>query len=141
MTEEPARTVVSKDGKEMVSITSGEFLMGDSKTPTQVEGFRIDRYPVTNAEYEKFCQETGYTKPPPWYNTGTYPEGKADHPVVQITWKDATSYVEWAGKRLPTEAEWEKAARGTDGREWPWGDEFDLIFAIPLQMWWLSSIY
>lgn len=122
---EPERVIVGKDGKEMVYIPPGEFLMGDGKKPTRADGFYIDRYPVTNAEYARFCQETGHATPPPWYNTGTYPEGKADHPVVQVTWKDAAAYAQWAGKRLPGEAEWEKAARGSDGREWPWGDEFD----------------
>ena len=125
MAQEPEQTIVGKDGKEMVYIPPGEFLMGDGKKPAQVEGFYIDRYPVTNADYAPFCEETGHTKPPPWHNTGTYPEGKADHPVVQVKWSDAVAYAQWAGKRLPSQAEWEKAARGTDGRKWPWGDEFD----------------
>jgi formylglycine-generating enzyme required for sulfatase activity len=63
--------IVGKDGKEMIYIPPGEFLAGENQTPTQVDGFYIDRYPVTNVEYARFCQETGHTKPPTWYNTGT----------------------------------------------------------------------
>ncbi len=119
------KTITGKDGKEMIFIPPGEFLAGNNKTSIHVEGFYIDRYPVTNAEYARFCQETGYPTPPSWSSKGNFLEDKADHPVVQVAWKAAVAYIEWAGKRPPTEAEWEKAARGADGREWPWGDEFD----------------
>lgn len=133
-----------KDGKEMVYIPSGEFLMGsdesaDNESPAHtayVDAFYIDLYPVTNEEYKRFVDATGH--PVPWcdaewaqahgYNWDrekrTPPEGKETHPVVLVSWEDARAYAAWAGKRLPTEAEWERAARGTDGRRWPWGDEF-----------------
>jgi formylglycine-generating enzyme required for sulfatase activity len=76
---------------------------------------------LTNAQYKRFVDATGYRAPRHWKD-GTYPEGKALHPVVHVTWRDAVAYAEWAGKRLPAEEEWEKAARGTGGREYPWGD-------------------
>jgi len=133
-----------KDGKEMVYIPAGEFLMGsdegrDNEMPAHmvyVDAFYIDRYPVTNEEYKRFVDATGY--PVPCYDVEwadlyeynwdpderTPPKGKEKHPVVLVKWEDAQAYAAWAGKRLPTEAEWERAARGTDGRRWPWGDEF-----------------
>jgi len=92
--------------------------------------YRIGRYPVTNAEYQAFVQETG-REPPQHWDGESYPEGKDGHPVVNVSWHDAVAYCQWlsqkSGKlyRLPTEAEWEKAARGTDGRIYPWGNEWD----------------
>jgi formylglycine-generating enzyme required for sulfatase activity len=119
-----AATIVGKDGKEMVLIPAGEFLMGEEKRPVNAAAFYIDKYPVTNADYKKFVDATGYPPPMHW-RRGTYPEGKANHPVVQVKWAEADAYAKWAGKRLPTEEEWEKAARGTDGRDYPWGNEWD----------------
>jgi formylglycine-generating enzyme required for sulfatase activity len=84
----------------------------------------IDKYETTNAEYRTFAQNTG-RKPPPDWNGGQTPDGKARHPVIHVTWEDANAYCLWAGKRLPTETEWEKAARGPDGLRYPWGNEFD----------------
>ena len=131
----------------MVYIPPGEFIMGSEEVDTEglgkefglrkeryyedetpmrrvfLEGYYIDTYEVTNAQYKKYLDETGYTPPPTWEN-GTFPDGEADHPVTYVTWYEAHAYCKWAGKRLPTEAEWEKAARGTDGRRYPWGDEF-----------------
>ena len=132
------------DGKDMVFIRGGTFLMGsDDGSPNHqpehqvhVEDFYVDRWPVTNAEYKKFVDATRHPVPNydvSWcdtqdYNwdpkTRMYPHGKADHPVVLVTWEDVMAYAAWARKRLLTEAEWERAARGTDGRRYPWGNEF-----------------
>jgi len=113
------------DGRPMVRIPAGEFLFGEDKEKAETGEFFIDLYPVTNAEYKKFIEATGHKDPNHWRN-GTFPEEKENHPVVEVNWASASSYAEWAGKRLPTGKEWEKAARGTDGRTWPWGDEWDI---------------
>ena len=89
-----------------------------------LEPYRIARYPVTNAEYEVFVSATGHTPPAHWKG-GSPPPREATLPVVHISWHDASAYAQWAQGRLPTEAEWEKAARGADGRIYPWGDEFE----------------
>ena len=135
------------DGKEMVLVPAGEFIMGTNKTDpdnTQqkigtvkplyldqhperkitLEAYYIDRYEVTNKEYKGFMDDTKYPDPPSNWVDGTYPEGKADHPVTNIIWQEALAYALWANKRLPTEAEWEKAARGPNGLSYPWGDEY-----------------
>jgi len=122
------------DPEEMVFVPAGPFIFGagreypgDTATKTiNLPAFYLDKYEVTNAQYQKFVQATGH--PPPEYWNGTeYPEGKAYYPVEMVSWYDALAYAEWAGKRLPTEFEWEKAARGTDGRRWPWGNEFEAV--------------
>ena len=115
------RMVWEQDGKEMVRIPAGEFLYGDEKKRELFE-FWIDKTPVTNAEYFRFVADTGH-EPPTHWDDEIPPEGISDHPVVNVSWQDAVAYAEWADKRLPTEEEWEKAARGTDGRKYPWGDE------------------
>jgi hypothetical protein len=107
--------------RAMVEIPAGEFLLGDKKRKSYVDAFRIDRYPVINAQYGRFVEATGHSPPGHWEGA-TYSAGKALHPAVCVSWDDAVAYAEWAGKRLPTEEEWEKAARGTDGREYPWGE-------------------
>ena len=92
--------------------------------------FRIGKYPVTNQQYAQFVAATGYQPPRHWRGK-TPPRELNNHPVVNVTWYDARAYCAWLSKvrgeevRLPTEAEWEKAARGTDGREFPWGAEAD----------------
>ncbi|MBC8231917.1 formylglycine-generating enzyme family protein [bacterium] len=187
----PKKIVAKKDKAEMILIPAGEFLMGstkkeardteekwglkegllESETPQHIvylDAFYIDKYEVTNAQYQKFVDETGHRVPAvptkeeviaafqserselgeeseeisdlqinatiqeltktlsPWaWKDGTYPPGKSHHPVVLVNWYDAQAYANWAGKRLPTEAEWEKAARGTDGRFYPWGNDWD----------------
>ena len=96
----------------------------------EVDAFEIGRYPVTNGEYLEFVRATGRTPPPSWPE-GSVPPGRGTHPVVRIGHDDATAYTRWLSDetgrryRLPTEAEWEKAARGTDGRLYPWGNFFD----------------
>jgi formylglycine-generating enzyme required for sulfatase activity len=121
-----------KGDVEMVYIPAGKFIMGsDERMPDEtpshevyVKAFYIDKYEVTNGRYEKFVKETGHRKPLHWV-TGTYPEGKGNHPVVFVSWFDAFDYCKWTGKRLPAESEWEKAARGADGRKLPWGNYMD----------------
>ena len=114
-----------KDKRPMVKIPAGEFLYGEDQEKSETKEFFIDQHHVTNAEYKLFVDATEHKQPQNWRNS-TYPEGKENHPVVEVNWFSATAYAEWAGKRLPTNEEWEKAARGTDGRTWPWGNEFDI---------------
>lgn len=87
--------------------------------------FYIDRHEVTHAKYLEFIKATKNKQPDYWQN-GAYPANSDNYPVVMVDWHDAKAYCEWKGRRLPTEAEWEKAARGTDGRRFPWGEEFDI---------------
>jgi formylglycine-generating enzyme required for sulfatase activity len=116
--------VVGRDGAAAVLVPAGNFVMGDDENSPRreiyVDGFYIDRYEVTIGRYAEFLEATGgHKKPDDW------PEGDlkkfAEFPVVGVDWHDADSYCRWAGKRLPTEAEWEKSARGTDARKYPWG--------------------
>lgn len=112
-----------KDGKIMVYVPAGEFLYGVGKQRLDLDGFWIDKTPVTCAEYKRFLDANSEYKVPEDWNEQrrTYPVGKKNHPVVYVSWDDAKAYAEWVGKRLPAEQEWEKAARGVDGRICPWG--------------------
>jgi len=116
----------SEPPEGFVWVPPGEFVLGgrdglDLQIARLEEGVFAARAPVTNAQYARFVAETGYSRPKHW--RGPRPsEELADHPVVYVSWNDAVAYAEWAGARLPTEQEWEKAARGCDGREYPWGE-------------------
>lgn len=121
---------------EMVEIPGGAVKMGsdadgpEAKPVHQVDvaTFTIDKFEVTNADFKKFVDATAYKTDAEkggdkaW---SAFAQGKDNHPVVKVSWNDATAFCKWAGKRLPTEAEWEKAARGTDGRAYPWGNDWD----------------
>jgi formylglycine-generating enzyme required for sulfatase activity len=120
----------------MVEIPAGEFTMGndvgdDDEKPAHtvtLEAFEMDMFEVTNADFARFVEETGYqTEAEKAGESGwrAYAEGKDNYPVVKVTWNDADAYCQWAGKRLPTEAEWEKAAKGPEGFLYPWGNEWD----------------
>jgi iron(II)-dependent oxidoreductase len=119
----------------MIKIDAGPFIMGTDrersdaydhpKHRVNLKAYRIDKYPVTNAQYARFVAATDHRPPLHWKN-GKIPPGQELHPVTMVSWYDAASYAQWAGKRLPTEEEWEKAARGQNGNRWPWGDKMDV---------------
>jgi formylglycine-generating enzyme required for sulfatase activity len=141
----PPESIMSPiDGAEMVFVSEGDFSMGlteeqlsqvylleqkwnpvfVTETPEQtiqLPGYYIDRYPVTNYQYGKFIEETGHRAPLLWRE---HQWNQPFQPVVFVGWEDARTYARWCDKSLPTEPQWEKAARGTDGRLWAWGDEF-----------------
>ncbi|HEY6086066.1 MAG TPA: SUMF1/EgtB/PvdO family nonheme iron enzyme, partial [Nitrospira sp.] len=136
----------------MAVIPAGEFLMGSSSGTDSLpdeqpqryvylSAFSIDRYETTNEEYARFVVSRGHRAPENtnaastlW--TGDRPlPGSERHPVVNVSWTDAEAYCRWMGKRLPTEAEWEKAARGTDGRRYPWGNGWDVSLANSASYW------
>jgi formylglycine-generating enzyme required for sulfatase activity len=105
----------------MVFIPAGKFHFGEKKEEKILEAFYIDIEPVTNGQYKKYCDENKYPKPSIWERQ---PELSADElPVTGVSWMDAVQYCKWAHKELPTEEQWEKAARGEDGRTYPWGED------------------
>jgi formylglycine-generating enzyme len=116
------------DGAELVAVPAGEFIMGSDDGPDDerprrrvyLNGFRIYLTEVTVAQYRAFCAACGRSMPdPPSWGW------KDDHPIVNVSADDAQAYAQWAGVALPTEAQWEKAARGPDGRNYPWGNEWN----------------
>ena len=127
---------IGAEPNEMILIPAGKFIRGtDYRLPDEgprhvvdLPAFYIDKYEVTNLQYKKFIDETGRRSPSHFRNR-TFPPGKADHPVTFVSWFDADAYCKWAGKRLPSDKEWEKAARGTDGRVFPWGSEVSIYKA------------
>jgi formylglycine-generating enzyme len=122
--------IIGKDGAPMVLVPAGEFTMGseqgdDDEQPVHrvgLDSFYLDTFEVTNGQFAKFV--SAIQSEPPWgFADQETPVVHADRPVRWVNWLEATGYCLWVGKRLPTEAEWEKAARGTDGRVYPWGNE------------------
>lgn len=136
----------------MVLIPAGEFRMGSpigsqglpDEHPERIvylSSYWMDRFEVTQEQYADFVQATGHRAPANvnqavtmWLESRPV-EGIASHPVINVSWEDAVAYCRWVGKRLPTEAEWEKAARGTDGRTYPWGEAWDLTKANSASYW------
>ncbi len=116
---------------DMALVPEGKFLMGagpgshadNLRREVVLDAFYMDKHEVTNGDYKRFVDKEGHREPRNWAIRG-YDEDLKDHPVVFVSYKDAEAYCTWMGKRLPTEEEWEKAARGTDGRVYPWGNEF-----------------
>ena len=118
---------------EIATIPAGLFVRGTTnggfdeqpQRTIYLETFSIDRYEVTNHQYQEFVQATGHRKagPPSRYAKSIGKMRGTNQPVVYVSWDDANEYCRWKGKRLPTEAEWEKAMRGPDGRLWPWGSQ------------------
>lgn len=134
-TIKPLKKIAPKDGMEILFVPQGAFIMGSEngdeyERPVHsvyLDDFWIDKTEITNSMYY-LCMELGtcdaplsdgFTAPKDHYKDTT----KADHPVVNVTWYDAETYCEWVGRRLPTEAEWEKAARGVNGQIYPWGNQ------------------
>ena len=107
----------------MVLVPGGEALLGQDRHSVSVAPFYIDRTAVTEGAYRTFCTETGHPLPP------LNQETASDLPVVRVTFDDARQFAKWANKRLPTAVEWEKAARGKDGRAYPWGNDFSFELA------------
>jgi formylglycine-generating enzyme required for sulfatase activity len=114
-----------KDGAPLVLVPAGNFVMGDDeswpKHPLYLDAYYIDRLEVTTARYAKFLSATGSNNLPDGWDE-VAGEHSEEMPVIGVSWNDANAYCHWAGRRLPTEAEWEKAARGTDERQYPWGN-------------------
>ncbi len=145
---EQSTTTTDLHFKDMIWIPDGPFIMGTNEVDVENEGmqlgfpqpwfedegpqheidlkgYSIDRTEVSEADYLNFVRATGHRQPPHWQH-GAYKVGTANHPITFVDWYDANDYCRWLDKRLPTEAEWEKAARGPEGRRYPWGERFEI---------------
>ena len=129
-----------QDGTLLVLIPAGKFFAGGKEhyegncDPFWIDlpAYYLALHPITNRQYRRFLVETDRPPPPGsdfpeliWKTDTPFPSDLADHPVVQVTWQDASNYCDWAGLRLPSELEWEKGSRGVDGRTFPWGEVWD----------------
>jgi formylglycine-generating enzyme required for sulfatase activity len=120
-------TIKGKDGAPMILIPAGPFTMGSNdglpnerpEHKVTLDAYYIDQYEVTAGRYQLFVESANRNLPPTWDDEAA--QTMSNLPAVGMSWTDAAAYCKWAGRRLPTEAEWEKAARGTDGRRYPWG--------------------
>lgn len=115
------REIAGKDGAPAMLVPTGGFLYGSTSQWMSLPDFYMDKHEVTTARYAKFLQATGRKAPYKWNEVSPATDG--NRPVIGIDWHDADAYCRHYGKRLPTEQEWEKSARGTDGRKYPWGNE------------------
>lgn len=135
-----------KPPEGMILVPAGAFSMGTNQTDNTddnqgtntplnnnderpkhavtTKAFFLDQTEVTNAQYKRFCDATNYPPPPQWIG-GKFPDGQGNFPVTRVNWFEARAFALWSGKRLPTESEWEHAARGVDGRTFPWGEVWD----------------
>lgn len=122
---EPAQTIKGNDDAPLMLVPAGNFTKGDDVESPQreiyLDAFYIDRYEVTTGRYAKFLAATGSVRPPDGWESLALERG-GELPVIGVDWSDAAAYCKWAARRLPTDTEWEKAARGTDGRTYPWGN-------------------
>ena len=128
----PAAAEEKKEVDGMMLVPEGSVTLGsdqpdDTEKPlhrVELKAFYIDKYEVTNEDYKQFCDATAHTVPPYW-TAKNFPKGLEKHPVAQVSWADAAAYARWAGKRLPTEAEWERAAKGPNSYRYAYGNAFD----------------
>lgn len=129
--------VNEKDGSILVWVPPGKFEMGDGKASNcpkhrvYLDGYYLGVHCITNRQYKRFVEATGHRSPDmadlgtPIWRGQSYPESSAEHPVVCVDWEDASAYCAWASLALPTEAQWERGARGTQGLIYPWGNDWD----------------